>query len=137
MSRMSQVRLSAARIPRHRTVAIAIALVALAACNASGSPAPNPYAPGGAKSPTTGAVPGSPIEGIVTEVDTQGVDKIRGFTIRTSDGASWTFEIRALENAAEFPPAHLVEHKATVTPVRVAFHAEGSTLVADRIEDAG
>jgi len=133
---------AAGRIRGHRArvfpIALALtALVALAACNAGGGPAPNPYAPGAAESPTPTSIPGSPIEGIVIDVDTEGVDKVRGFRIRTTDGVSWTFEIRALENATEFPPAHLVEHKATVTPVRVTFHGEGSTLIADRIEDAG
>lgn len=122
-------------------LALRLALIAglVAACSGGGSPAPNPYVPRGSATPgaSVSGLPTSPVQGIVTVVDTEGLDQVTSFTIRTIDGSSWQFEIRTLENAAEFPPAHLVEHKASATPVRVDFHLEGSILVADRIEDAG
>ncbi len=141
--------MTTARAARHRpgirvrvaTLATA-ALVVAAGCG-PGGPAQNPYAPRTAAptpAPTpaaTATIPGSPVEGVVTVVDTEGLDRVRSFTIRTDTGASWEFEIRSLQNAAEFPPAHLVEHKATADPVRVHFHLDGSVLVADRIEDVG
>lgn len=124
-----------------RALRLAVIAILLGACSVSGSPAPNPYAPRGSASPATSAaatiagLPGSPVEGIVTAVDTEGLDKVTGFTLRTAGGASWEFEIRGLENATEFPPAHLVEHKATADPIRVHFHLDGLVLVADRIID--
>lgn len=122
-------------------LAIGLALLAgfVAACSGGGSPAPNPYAPRGTATPgaSTAEIPTSPVQGIVIVVDTEGLDKVTSFTIRTTEGSSWEFEIRTLENASEFPPAHLVEHKASATPVRVEFHLDGSVLVADRIEDVG
>lgn len=121
-------------------VALLAALIAtvMVACAGGGSPAPNPYAPRGSATPSASpTIPESPVEGIVTTVDTEGLDKVTSFTIRTTEGASWEFEIRELLNAAEFPPAHLVEHKASAAPVRVEFHLDGVVLVADRIEDAG
>ena len=120
------------------TFATLVAMLAVA-CSGGGSPAPNPYAPRGSATPAaaTPTLPASPVEGIVTVVDSEGLDKVSGFTIRTTAGASWEFEIRDLQNASEFPPAHLVEHKASASPVRVEFHLDGSVLVADRIEDVG
>lgn len=140
MTHGTRHRARAARLRAGRAVVAAVAALAVvtAACAGGGSPAPNPYAPG--RSATPGAaspgIPASPVEGIVTIVDTEGLDKVTSFTIRTTDGSSWGFEIRELLNASEFPPAHLVEHKASATPVRVEFHLDGSVLVADRIEDA-
>lgn len=129
------------RAPDVRPAALMLVSIAsialLAACGGGGSPAPNPYAPRTATAVSTiPAIPASPVEGVVTAVTTEGLDKITSFTIRTTDGASWEFVIRTLENAAEFPPAHLVEHKATAAAIRVAFHLDGSALVADRIDDA-
>ena len=51
-------------------------------------------------------------------------------------GASVEFEIGDLENGAEFPPGHLVEHQATAQPVRVWYRTEGDAKVAVRLEDA-
>ncbi len=119
-------------------LAALVAAVALSGCSGGESPAPNPYASRATGVPTaapTPALPGSPVEGVVTVVDTEGLDKVTGFTIRTAGGAQWQFEIRALENVTEFPPAHLVEHKASADPVRVFFHLDGWVLVADRIVD--
>jgi len=121
-----------------RAVWPALIVSLLVACSGGGAPAPNPYAPRGSATPGTSipGVPESPVEGIVTVVDTEGLDKVTSFTIRTAEGSSWAFEIRTLENGSEFPPVHLVEHKASATPVRVEFHLDGTILVADRIEDA-
>jgi len=127
------------RIAGVRALLAALLATVIVACSGGGSPAPNPYAPRGSATPSAAlpTIPGSPVEGIVTVVDTEGLDKVMSFTIRTTEGASWEFEIRELLNASEFPPAHLVEHKASAAPVRVEFHLDGSILVADRIEDAG
>ena len=78
----------------------------------------------------------SPVDGILTDIDSEGLTQVTAFTIRTNDGQSITFKIGTLENGAEFPPGHLAEHLATSSPVRVYFRAEGPDLVVYRLEDA-
>jgi hypothetical protein len=87
-------------------------------------------------SPVPGA-PGSPAEGVVVGVTSTGLTEVQGFSIRTRTGERLDFRLGRLENAAEFPPAHLVEHQASAVPVRVFFRLEGEDRVAYRIEDAG
>jgi hypothetical protein len=79
--------------------------------------------------------PPSPIEGIVTDVQSEGLDRVLAFTVRAQDGATWTLGLGALENAVEFPPAHLKVHQADSYPVRVFFRFEDGALLAYRIED--
>ena len=75
--------------------------------------------------------------GVIVGVDSEGIDKVRGFTLRTTDGLTIEFGIGMLENAAAFPPGHLVEHQATAQPVRVWYRTDSDMdLVAVRIEDA-
>jgi hypothetical protein len=78
----------------------------------------------------------SPIEGVITNVVSAGLDQVTEFTIRTADGTILRFRIGILENGAEFPPGHLTEHQATSDPIRVTFHLEDGELVATRLEDA-
>ncbi len=115
--------------------AVVVAAVALAGCSPSATGSP-PASAGPSPTATLG-LPSSPIVGVVTLVDAVSVSEVSTFTLRTSDGPSYEFEIGPLENATEFPPAHLHEHLATATPVRVFFTVEPSRLVAYRIEDAG
>lgn len=74
--------------------------------------------------------------GVVVAVDARALDDVRGFTLRTDDARTIAFRIDALENGAEFPPGHLLEHQATSQRVEVWYRAEGAELVAFRIEDA-
>ena len=76
------------------------------------------------------------VDGVIVGVDSEGLDRVRGFTLRTATGATEVFTIGTLENPAAFPPGHLVEHQATAQPVRVWYRTEGSTMVAIRLEDA-
>jgi hypothetical protein len=127
-------------------VAVAVlavtAVVALAACsNPSQTPPDLPddtsapaTAPGSAGSTV---IPASPVAGIVIKVDSQGLDDVRGFTLRSSAGDELEFTIAQLENGDEFPPGHLTEHMAAASPVLVFFRDENGELVAYRIEDAG
>ena len=78
----------------------------------------------------------SPVDGVVISVDAASLTDVRGFTLRTSDGASTAFDIGALENGAEFPPGHLVEHQSTAQPIRVWYRTEDGRKVAIRLEDA-
>ena len=73
--------------------------------------------------------------GVVVGVTSEGLDKVRGFSLRTPDGATIAFTIGNLENGAVFPPGHLGEHQATALPVRVWYRTEGAARVAIRIED--
>jgi hypothetical protein len=76
-------------------------------------------------------------EGVVIGVMSTGLTEVQGFTIRTASGENLDFRLGRLENATEFPPAHLAEHQATLAPVRVTYRVEGQERVAYRIEDAG
>lgn len=74
--------------------------------------------------------------GVVVGVESEGLDRVRGFSLRAGDGATLAFTLGNLENGAAFPPGHLVEHQATGQPVRVWYVEEGGTRVAIRIDDA-
>jgi hypothetical protein len=104
-------------------VFVMLAIAVLAACASPGTTPP-------------GNVPASPVEGVVTAVDSRGLAQVRGFSIRTDEGRTLEFRIDGLENPAEFPPAHLAEHRTTLEPVRVYFRLSGGDLIAYRLEDA-
>ncbi len=72
----------------------------------------------------TSAAPAPPADatsvvGVIVGVDSQGLDKVSGFTLKTTDQGSLVFVMGVLENGAQFPPGHLVEHQSTAAPVRV------------------
>lgn len=75
------------------------------------------------------------VVGVIVSVQSEGLDRVRGFSLRTQDGATVPFAIGILENGAAFPPGHLVEHQATAQLVRVWYRLEGETRVAIRLED--
>ena len=79
--------------------------------------------------------PPSPIDGVVVGVDSEGLGRIRGFSL-LSAGSTYRFVVGALENAGEFSPSHLSEHMATSEPIRVWFRREGGVAVVYRLEDA-
>jgi len=83
-----------------------------------------------------GSASGASVIGVVVGVQSEGLDRVRGLTVRTQDGATIAFTVGDLENGAAFPPGHLVEHQATAQPVRVWYVVEGQANVAIRIEDA-
>jgi len=137
---------------RMRGLALPVLLVALGlslaatACDIPASvptPSASPASSGVAPSvsfdiPSFGApVPRSPVAGVVTSIDSQGLDKVKGFTLRTSSGIEVAFVLGQLDNATEFPPGHLAEHQASLLPVLVYFKAEGGKLVVYHLEDAG
>lgn len=76
------------------------------------------------------------VEGVVVHVDSEGLDQVEAFTIRTDDGRSIDFRVGVTENAAQFPPSHLSVHLADGVPVRVTYRREGVDYVAFRLEDA-
>jgi hypothetical protein len=129
------------RLARRGTAAgacLALAVVA-AACSPTPSTTPGPVGTASLSVPASGTPvvdATSPIDGVLTDIDSEGLTQVTGFTIRANDGRSITFKIGTLENGAEFPPGHLAEHLATSSPVRVYFRAEGPDLVVYRLEDA-
>jgi len=98
--------------------------------------APGPRGDPTADSSGSGAPPTSPVEGVIVRVESQGLDQVTSFRLRTSDGDLLDFSIGSLENGDEFPPGHLTEHQATSDPIRVFFRMDGGSLVAIRLEDA-
>lgn len=109
--------------PRRLALLTVVAVVVVAAACQQPAPPPTPDV-------------ASPVDGVVTSVDAAGLTDVRGFTL-SNGGFSFAFRLGALENATEFPPAHLAEHQATSSPVRVWFRLEGGVRVAYRLEDAG
>jgi len=80
--------------------------------------------------------PTSPVEGVVTKVDSTGLNEVASFDLRTANGTTYTFEIGDLENPVEFPPGHLREHMATSSLVRVFFDVVDGRRLVTRLEDA-
>ena len=76
------------------------------------------------------------VVGVIVGVQSQGLDKVLDFTLRTTDQGTIQFLIGSLENGTEFPPGHLVEHQSTASPVRVWYRIENGAKVAIRLEDA-
>jgi hypothetical protein len=74
--------------------------------------------------------------GVVVAVDARSLTNVAAFTIRTAEGRTIEFELGALQNGAEFPPGHLVEHITTGVPVVVTYRDGGGTRTAVRIADA-
>jgi hypothetical protein len=83
-----------------------------------------------------GQAPRQTETGLVIAVDSSGLTDVRGFTIRTDDGRTVVFRIGALENGAQFPPGHLLEHRATGVKVVVTYRQANGQLVAIRLDDA-
>jgi hypothetical protein len=93
---------------------------------------------GSTTAPASGSLPPlvSPVTGVLTHIDSQGLSKVTAFTLRTADGRETRFQIGILENGDQFPPGHLAEHMANASPVRVWFRDDGAgNLVAYRLED--
>jgi hypothetical protein len=75
------------------------------------------------------------VTGVVVKVDSRSLTDVRSFTL--SNGYTvFDFQVGELENADEFPPAHLLEHQATAQPVRAYYHLEDGVRFATRLEDA-
>ena len=81
-------------------------------------------------------IPASPVAGVVLSVQSEGLDKVHGFTLRTRSGTEVQFSLGQLDDPTDFPPGHLVEHQASAAPILVWFKAEGSNLVVYHLEDA-
>lgn len=113
-------------------VALGLALGVVAGC----APEPPHMRPAVIGTPQPVLVPvTSPVDGMPIAVSAEGLTRVNGFTILTPAGQV-VFTVGVLENGAVFPPAHIAEHMATATPIRVWFREEGGARVAYRLEDA-
>lgn len=110
-------------------------VVALAAIIVLGVGAAVLLGPGGSNG-TAAPSNAQSVVGVIVAVDSKGLDKVAGFTLRTGAGESLTFDLRALENGAQFAPGHLVEHQATGQRVRVWYRTQDGVRLAVRLEDA-
>jgi hypothetical protein len=119
--------------------ALAVAALVLGACTPSPSATVGPVETASLGVPASGngeGLPSSPVDGVLTHIDSTGLTQVTGFDMRTADGRTLAFRIGTLENGAQFPPGHLAEHLATSAPVRVWFRPQGTDLVVYRLEDA-
>jgi hypothetical protein len=91
---------------------------------------------GGSPAATGGPPDAATATGVIVGVESEGLDQVTGFRLRTTDEGTLEFRIGVLENGAQFPPGHLVEHQASALPVRVWFRTEAGDRVAVRLEDA-
>ncbi len=105
---------------------VVIGLTGAAAFLLGGTAVRDPDGPAGAQAAV----------GVIVAVRSEGLDKVSGFDLRTTDQGTLTFVLGELDNGAEFPPGHLVEHQATAQPVRVWYRTEDGVRVAVRLEDA-
>jgi hypothetical protein len=141
---------SRARVPVLATGAAAVLLaLAVAGCGGatpSGSGAPPPASPppdasaslipAASATPAPSVAVASPVEGLLTRLDAEGLVRVSGFRLRTDDGRELDFAMGVTENGVEFPPSHLAEHMATTSKVRVFFRDEAGARVVYRLEDA-
>jgi hypothetical protein len=80
--------------------------------------------------------PGRSAAGIVVALDASG-GQVTGFTLRTQEGATMTFEIGELEtDGAAFPASHLAEHAVTLQPIAVGYRVRDGRNVVHRMVDA-
>jgi hypothetical protein len=129
---------SSIRRPLLAMALIAALLATIAGCGTAATPSPTPA---GSRQPTPASsndadIPLSPVAGVVIAVQSEGLDKVHGFTLRTISGADVNFALGKLDNPTEFPPGHLAEHQASSAPVLVWFTVEGSKLLVYHLEDA-
>jgi hypothetical protein len=81
--------------------------------------------------------PGRQVEtGVVVAVQATSLSNVQGFSIRTSDGRTVDFRVGTIENATQFAPGHLAEHKVSLVPIRVTYIQTSGGLEAVRLEDA-
>jgi len=87
----------------------------------------------------TGCTPADQaVDGIVVDIDSEGLGRMRAFTLRTRDGESVTFDVAGpMDLSGEaFPPDHLHQHMALGEGVAVAYDVIDGRFVATRLVDA-
>ncbi len=115
-------------------VATALAAATLASCSSAPATTASLAPASGAPAASQPAL-ASPAVGVVLHVDSPGLGQVTDFTLLTG-GREVLFTMGTLEDALDFPAAHLAEHVASSEPVRVYFRVVGPQLVVYRLEDA-
>jgi hypothetical protein len=118
--------------------ALASLLLLVAACGGDGGATRGPVGSASLGPALSGSpIPViSPVVGQLVKLESEGLTRVAGFSLRTDDGTELEFRIGILENGAEFPPGHLAEHMALGTPIRAFFRLEGGDRVVYRLDDA-
>lgn len=78
------------------------------------------------------------VSGLVTRIDTLGVGRVQGFTLRTTDGTTldFVFDGGTDLSAGGWPPDHLQEHLALAEGVAVEYRTDRGRRIAIRLGDA-
>ena len=77
-------------------------------------------------------------EGLVLAVDQPSLARVNSFTLRTDAGEEIEFEVGKLDmSRGGFNAGHLREHMALASRITVDYVANGTTLIATRLADAG
>lgn len=76
------------------------------------------------------------VVGIILAIDSRGLSDVRSFSLRTTQGQVYEFDLAKLQNGTEFPPGHLAEHQATSAPIRVRYREQSGLLEALVLQDA-
>ncbi len=78
----------------------------------------------------------SKVVGLVVRVDSEGLTDVRSFALRADGDSDILFSLERLQNGAQFPPGHLVEHQASSQPIVVWYEADGGIYYALWLADA-
>lgn len=74
--------------------------------------------------------------GIVIAIESAGLARVDGFTLRTADGRVLDFSTTGMRFSAGFPPQHLAEHRMLAEPVRVTWQERDGVNQVVRLDDA-
>jgi hypothetical protein len=113
------------RVPRRSgaPVALLLVVVLLAACGTQGEEG----------DPQAGDGPPSTLTGVVTDIDSAGIDDIRSFTLLSGGESHEIFIADDVDYG--FNLGHLQEHRTTSEPVIVELEERDGSLYARSVED--
>ena len=74
-------------------------------------------------------------KGVVIDIDSPTLGRVDSFVLLTGDGERLTFDTTELEFRAQFPAAHLAEHRVIGDRIVVTYKTEGSGLIVTQLDD--
>ncbi len=74
--------------------------------------------------------------GVVIAIESAGLARVDGFTLRTADGRTIDFSTAGMRFTEGFPPQHLAEHRMLAEPVRVTWQERDGVNQVVRLDDA-
>jgi hypothetical protein len=74
--------------------------------------------------------------GVVIDIDSPALGRVDSFQLLTSDGERLTFDTTQMTFRAEFPAAHLAEHRVLGSRIVVTYKEDGGDLVVTQLDDA-